>query len=86
MKKIFAIGAASLCCAAPAVAGPYVNVEAKSSSLVLTIARLFFTTLGWASKIGDAKFYAQAGPALCNSWTMVIKPLSWLARLVSNSK
>ena len=44
MKKIFAIGAASLCCAAPAVAGPYVNVEAKSS-LVLTIARLFFTMI-----------------------------------------
>ena len=36
--------------------------------------------LGWATKIGDAKFYAQAGPAL------VIpdggdQPLSWLVRL-----
>ena len=65
MKKIFAIGAASLCCAAPAVAGPYVNVEAKSSFSGTDYSKtVLHNDLGWASKIGDAKFYAQAGPAL----------------------
>ena len=65
MKKIFAIGAASLCCAAPAVAGPYVNVEAKSSFSGTDYSKtVLHNDLGWASKIGDAKFYARAGPAL----------------------
>ena len=66
MKKILAIGAASLCCAAPAVAGPYVNVEANQKfdtgdyTSTLTEAHV-----GWETKLGkSSKFYIQGGPAI----------------------
>ena len=65
MKKIFALSAASILTAAPAVAGPYVNVESNSgwangdySSTLLE------AHVGYAGVLNEeATWYVQAGPA-----------------------
>ena len=66
MKKIFALSALSVFAAAPAVAGPYLNVEANQKfdtgdyTSTLTEAHV-----GWEQKLGkSSKFYIQGGPAI----------------------
>ena len=66
MKKIFTLSALSVFAAAPAVAGPYVNVEANQKfdtgdyTSTLTEAHV-----GWEQKLGkSSKFYIQGGPAI----------------------
>ena len=66
MKKIFARSTAAVLAASPAIAGPYVNVEANQKfdtgdySSTLTEAHV-----GWESKLGkSSKFYIQGGPAI----------------------
>ena len=65
MKKIFTLSALSVFAAAPAVAGPYVNVEANQKfdtgdyTSTLTEAHV-----GWETDLGkSSKFYIQGGPA-----------------------
>ena len=66
MKKIFTLSALSVFAAAPAVAGPYVNVEANQKfdtgdyTSTLTEAHV-----GWETDLGkSSKFYIQGGPAI----------------------
>jgi len=66
MKKFLALSAATVLSAAPAIAGPYVNVEANQKfdtgdySSTLTEAHV-----GWESDLGkSSKFYVQGGPAI----------------------
>ena len=65
MKKIFALSTASIFAAAPAVAGPYFNVEANQKfdtgdyTSTLTEAHV-----GWETDLGkSSQFYIQGGPA-----------------------
>lgn len=66
MKKIFALSAASVFAAAPAVAGPYVNVESNSSfSNSDYTSTLLETHLGYESSLGESSaWYIQGGPAI----------------------
>ena len=66
MKKIFALSTLTLMAAAPAVAGPYVNLEMNQKfdtgdySSTLTEAHV-----GWETDLGkSSKFYIQGGPAI----------------------
>ena len=66
MKKIFALSTAAVFSAAPALAGPYVNLEANQKfdtgdyTSTLTEAHI-----GWETKLGkSSKFYIQGGPAI----------------------
>ena len=65
MKKIFALSAASVLMAAPAIAGPYANVEANSGfSAGDYDSTLLEVHTGYAGDLGeDASYYIQAGPA-----------------------
>ena len=66
MQKIIALSAASVLAATPAIAGPYVNVEANQKfdtgdyTSTLTEAHV-----GWETELGkSSKFYIQGGPAI----------------------
>ena len=65
MKKIFAISAASVLCAAPAIAGPYGNIESNSGRIGNDYTgSLIETHVGYEGEIGEASgYYIQAGPA-----------------------
>ena len=86
MKKIFALSTASILAATPALAGPYVNVEANQKfdtgdyTSTLTEAHV-----GWETKLGkSSKFYIQGGPAKSNSWTMGTTSLLLLEKWASS--
>ena len=67
MKKFFALSAASVLCAAPAIAGPvYYNPEVKSSFKGYDYGKtVFYNDIGFENKLGEnSKFYLQAGPAV----------------------
>ena len=66
MKKIFALSAASILAAAPAVAGPYANVEANSSFKGSDYSStLIEKHIGYEGELGeDTTWYVQGGPAL----------------------
>ena len=66
MKKIFALSAASVFAAAPAVAGPYVNVEANSGFAAGDYtSTLVEKHVGYTDALGESgSWYVQAGPAL----------------------
>ena len=66
MKKIFALSAASILAAAPAVAGPYVNVEANSGFAAGDYeGTLVEKHVGYTDALGEsASWFVQAGPAL----------------------
>ena len=66
MKKIFALSAASVFAAAPAVAGPYVNVEANSSFKGTDYSStLIEKHIGYEGELGeDTTWFVQGGPAL----------------------
>ena len=66
MKKIFALSTVAVFSAAPAFAGPYVNLETNQKfdtgdyTSTLTEAHI-----GWETKLGkSSKFYIQGGPAI----------------------
>ena len=65
MKKFFALSAASVLCASPALAGPYLNVESNSAfSNEDYTGTLLETHVGYESALGEsASWYIQAGPA-----------------------
>ena len=65
MKKIFALSAASVLMAAPAVAGQYANVEANSSFQDGDYSSTRLDThYGWEGKLGESsKYYVQGGPS-----------------------
>lgn len=65
MKKFFALSTASVFCAAPALAGPYLNVESNSSfSNSDYDGTLLETHVGYESSLGEsASWYIQGGPA-----------------------
>ena len=65
MKKIFALSAASVFAAAPAMAAPYVNVEANQSfSNSSYNSTLPETHLGYEGDLGkSSSWYIQGGPA-----------------------
>ena len=66
MKNFFALSAASFLCAAPAVAGPYVNSELKSSFEGTDYGKsVLYNDIGYEGKLSDtAKYYVQGGPAI----------------------
>ena len=66
MKKIFALSTASILAAAPAVAGPYVNVEANSGfDAGDYTGTLVEKHVGYTDALGErASWFVQAGPAL----------------------
>ena len=65
MKKFFALSTASVFCAAPALAGPYLNVESNSSFSDKDYSgTLLETHVGYESSLGEsASWYIQGGPA-----------------------
>ena len=65
MKKIFALSAASVFAAAPAMAGSYANVEANSGFAAGDYtSTLIETHYGYEGDLGeDASWYIQGGPA-----------------------
>ena len=65
MKKIFALSAASVLMAAPAMAGSYANVEANSSFQDGDYSSTRIDThYGWEGELGDSsKYYIQGGPS-----------------------
>ena len=65
MKKIFALSAASVLMAAPAMAGSYANVEANSSFQDGDYsATRIDTHYGWEGELGESsKYYVQGGPS-----------------------
>ena len=65
MKKIFALSAASVLMAAPAMAGSYANVEANSSFQDGDYsATRIDTHYGWEGTLGESsKYYIQGGPS-----------------------
>ena len=65
MKKFFALSAASVLCAAPAIAGPYGNIESNSGfSGGDYNSTLLEAHLGYEGEIGkDSSWYVQGGPA-----------------------
>ena len=66
MKKIFALSTASIFAAAPAVAGPYVNIEANSGfDAGDYTGTLVEKHVGYTDALGErASWFVQAGPAL----------------------
>ena len=65
MKKIFALSAASVLMAAPAMAGSYANVEANSSFQDGDYSSTRIDThYGWEGELGESsKYYIQGGPS-----------------------
>ena len=65
MKALFFAGAASFL-AAPALAGPYVNIESNSGFVGSDYnASILETHVGYEGNLGsDAGWYVQGGPAL----------------------
>ena len=65
MKKIFALSAASVLMAAPAMAGSYANVEANSSFQDGDYSSTRIDThYGWEGELGESsKYYVQGGPS-----------------------
>ena len=65
MKKFFALSAASVLCAAPAIAGPYANVESNSGfSGGDYDSTLLEAHVGYEGPLGeDSSWYIQGGPA-----------------------
>ena len=65
MKKIFALSAASVFAAAPAMAGQYANVEANSSFQDGDYSSTRIDThYGWEGELGESsKYYVQGGPS-----------------------
>ena len=65
MKKIFALSTASILAASPAMAAPYVNVEANQSfSNSSYNSTLLETHLGYEGDLGkSSSWYIQGGPA-----------------------
>ena len=64
MKKIFALSAASVLMAAPAIAGPYANVEANSGfSAGDYTSTLIETHCGYEGEFETGSWYIQGGPA-----------------------
>ena len=65
IKSAIALAAAAPLMAAPALAGPYVNVEANAS---WTGDNYTATTtdvhIGYEGEVGAASYYVQAGPAI----------------------
>ncbi len=66
MKAIFAAAAAASSLAAPAFAGPYVNIESNSGFVGSDYnASILETHVGYEGNLGsDAGWYVQGGPAL----------------------
>jgi len=66
MKAIFAAAAAASFLAAPALAGPYVNIESNSGFVGSDYsATLLETHVGYEGDLGgSAAWYVQGGPAL----------------------
>ena len=66
MKKLALTLAASVL-TAPAIAGPYVNVEANSSYTGSDFtSRTTDAHVGWEGDIGQLGYYIQGGPAFIN--------------------
>ena len=65
MKKIFALSTASILAASPAMAGPYVNIEANSGfDAGDYTGTLVESHVGYTAPLGEsAAWYVQAGPA-----------------------
>lgn len=65
MEKIFALSAASIFAAAPAMAGSYANVEANSSFQDGDYSSTRIDThYGWEGELGESsKYYVQGGPS-----------------------
>jgi len=65
MKKIFALSAASVLMAAPAMAGQFANVEANSSFQDGDYSSTRIDTqYGWEGELGESsKYYVQGGPS-----------------------
>ena len=65
MEKIFALSAASVFAAAPAMAGSYANVEANSSFQDGDYSSTRIDThYGWEGELGESsKYYVQGGPS-----------------------
>ena len=65
MKKIFALSAASVLMAAPAMAGQFANIEANSSIQDGDYSSTRFDTqYGWEGTLGESsKYYIQGGPS-----------------------
>lgn len=68
MKSFIALAAAAPLMAAPAMAGPYVNVEANSGFTGVDYeGTVTETHVGYEGDLGDAAgYYVQAGPAFVN--------------------
>ena len=66
MKAIFAAAAAASSSAAPAFAGPYVNIESNSGFVGSDYSSSILEThVGYEGNLGsDAGWYVQGGPAL----------------------
>ena len=77
MKPIAFLPAALIAVAAPATAGPYVNVEANSSFVGNDYSA---TVLDNHVGFKQGNWYVQAGPSIV-AGTVLILPLNCLARL-----
>jgi len=65
MKSFIAAAAAAPFLAAPAFAGPYVNIESNSGFTGSDYgSTLLETHLGYEGELGEASWYVQGGPAL----------------------
>ena len=66
MKAIFAAAAAASSLAAPAFAGPYVNIESNSGFVGTDYSSSILEThVGYEGELGsDAAWYIQGGPAV----------------------
>lgn len=65
MKSFIAAAVAAPLMAAPALAGPYVNIESNSGFTGSDYSStLLETHVGLEGDLGDAGWYVQAGPAL----------------------
>tara|TARA_R100000781_G_scaffold75810_1_gene47086 strand:- start:99 stop:458 length:360 start_codon:yes stop_codon:yes gene_type:complete len=66
MKKI-ALALAATIASTPAMAGPYVNVEANSSYTGSDFtSRTTDAHVGWEGEVGELGYYIQGGPAFVN--------------------
>ena len=66
MKKI-ALALAATIASTPAMAGPYVNVEANSSYTGADFtSRTTDAHVGWEGEVGQLGYYIQGGPAFIN--------------------
>ena len=66
MKKI-ALALAATLASTPAMAGPYVNVEANSSYTGSDFtSRTTDAHVGWEGDVGQLGYYIQGGPAFIN--------------------